>query len=606
MIGRTIGKYRIVEQIGRGGMGTVYKALDETLGRQVAIKVLNADVIEAESIERFRREALTLARLNHPRIAAIHELTRDGHDLLMVMEFLYGETCERLVERAGPLSIPHAVRICTQVLDALQYAHRAGVVHRDLKPANVIVTPSGDVKVMDFGIARVQGSEHLTTHGFMVGTPAYMPPEQVRGEEVDPRMDLYAITVVLYRMLTRRLPFQGDTAVAMIHSQLHNPPTPPRQFRADLPDWLDDVLARGLSKGPADRYQSAADFRAALEQGLAGKTTTRPSPDLEETIGPTMTPPAMRAPATQPPVPAPLERRPTHVAPAPAIVTPPPRSVAGTVTLRTPQLVTAAALIAAVAIGALALAFVVMRRAPAMDVPTADSPVASANTAQGAPSAGAPAASMPAPVATAAAPAPSSAVSSTTPAGTGTGTDAARTQPPVGASTRRADVTPRPATPERRPGANDRAATSSGGAGAAPAAAAAPPAGVFATESFDDVRVLVVEGAKSRELEAALMLAPTAIEVRVPGQGSVLRAMPYSTVAAATYVRGRRPRGQPTPGLAQVPADLGGGGFLGTSRHWLSLQTPDEFLVLRLEDRNVVRVMMQIEARTGTKVVRER
>src|SRR4029077_17944867 len=271
MVGQTIGKYRVVEQIGRGGMGTVYKAIDETLDRRVALKLLNADLIDQDAVERFRREAMMLAKLNHGRIGAIHELTRgEGHDLLMVMEYLEGETFEKLIER-GPMPVPRAVSLCSQVLDALEYAHGAGVIHRDLKPANLMLSPSGEVKVMDFGIARVQGSEHLTTNGYMVGTPAYMAPEQVRGEEVDPRMDLYSIAVVLYRMLTHHLPFHGDTAIAMIHSQLNNPPTPPQQFRADLPEWLVGVLDRGLAKKPADRFQTAREFRTALEKGLTGK-----------------------------------------------------------------------------------------------------------------------------------------------------------------------------------------------------------------------------------------------------------------------------------------------------------------------------------------------
>src|SRR5215831_18022724 len=137
MVGQTIGKYRVVEQIGRGGMGTVYKAIDETLDRRVALKLLNADLIDQESVERFRREAMMLAKLNHGRIGAIHELTRDGQNLLMVMEFIAGDTFEKLIER-GPLPISRAAMLCSQVLDALQYAHAAGVVHRDLKPANII------------------------------------------------------------------------------------------------------------------------------------------------------------------------------------------------------------------------------------------------------------------------------------------------------------------------------------------------------------------------------------------------------------------------------------------------------------------------------------
>ena len=261
----------MIEQLGRGGMGTVYKAVDETLDRRVALKLLNADLIDQDAVERFRREALMLAKLNHGRIGAIHELSRNGHDLLMVMEYLEGETFEKLIER-GPMEVPRAISLVSQVLDALDYAHGAGVIHRDLKPANLMLSPSGEVKVMDFGIARVQGSEHLTTNGYMVGTPAYMAPEQVRGEEVDPRMDLYSVAVVLYRMLTRHLPFKGDTAIAMIHSQLNNPPTPAQQFRADLPEWLVAALERGLAKKPADRFQTAREFRAALEKGLTGKT----------------------------------------------------------------------------------------------------------------------------------------------------------------------------------------------------------------------------------------------------------------------------------------------------------------------------------------------
>lgn len=184
MTGRTIGKYKVGDQIGRGGMGTVYRAIDETLHREVAVKAIRGDLLTPESLERFRGEAITLARLTHPRIATIYELTPDGDTLLMVMEYISGDTCEKLIARAGPLPIPRAVILCDQMLDALQHAHAAGIVHRDLKPSNVMVTGSGDVKVMDFGIARVAGSQHLTLDGYVMGTPAYMSPEQVRGAEV--------------------------------------------------------------------------------------------------------------------------------------------------------------------------------------------------------------------------------------------------------------------------------------------------------------------------------------------------------------------------------------------------------------------------------------
>src|SRR5262249_23202153 len=155
MIGKTVGKYRILDRLGRGGMGTVYHALDETLDREVAIKVLNSDAGDVDVLKRFRGEAMTLARLNHPGIATIYELYRQEDDLLMVMEYVRGETVHALAERLGPLAVPQAAHICMQVLDALGHAHRAGIVHRDLKPANLMIAESGTLKVMDFGIARI-------------------------------------------------------------------------------------------------------------------------------------------------------------------------------------------------------------------------------------------------------------------------------------------------------------------------------------------------------------------------------------------------------------------------------------------------------------------
>src|SRR4029453_16749635 len=206
MVGQTVGKYRVFERIGRGGMGTVYRALDETLDREVAIKVLNPELSDPEIARRFRAEAVTVARLNHPGIATIYELFQREDQWLMVMEFVRGETLEHLVGRIGPLPAERAADMCQQALVALGHAHRLGVVHRDLKPGNLMLTEGGSVKIMDFGIARVAGTEHLTNAGSMMGTPAYMAPEQVLGHEVDARADLYAIGVVLYRLATGKLP----------------------------------------------------------------------------------------------------------------------------------------------------------------------------------------------------------------------------------------------------------------------------------------------------------------------------------------------------------------------------------------------------------------
>src|SRR3954469_7699599 len=166
MIGQTLGKYRVIDRIGRGGMGTVYRAVDDTLHRDVAIKILNTGLNDPEVAKRFRAEAITVARLNHPGIATVYELFEHDGQWLMVMEFVRGETLERLIERAGPLSAERAADLCTQALAALTHAHGLGVVHRDLKPANLMLTDGGAVKIMDFGIARVSGSEHLTSAGF--------------------------------------------------------------------------------------------------------------------------------------------------------------------------------------------------------------------------------------------------------------------------------------------------------------------------------------------------------------------------------------------------------------------------------------------------------
>ena len=264
MIGRTIGKYRIVGQLGRGGAGIVYKAVDETLNRDVAIKTLNPDLANTEVMKRFRAEATILAKLNHPQIATIYELFHAETDLLMVMEFVRGETLDKLLERLGPMPADRSAYLIDQMLSALEHAHRAGIVHRDMKPANVMVTEAGGVKIMDFGIARVRGAEQMTIDGRLMGTPAYMPPEQVLGQEVDGRADLYSVGVVFYRLLTGALPFTADTALGMLQQQILETPKALHLQRPDLPDWCDPIVQRALRKSPADRFQTAEEFREEL------------------------------------------------------------------------------------------------------------------------------------------------------------------------------------------------------------------------------------------------------------------------------------------------------------------------------------------------------
>jgi serine/threonine protein kinase len=285
VIGTTVGHYRIVDLLGRGGSGTVYKGVDETLQREVAIKVLNPDLGDRDAMRRFLGEATILAKLNHPSIATIYEMFQSDTDLFMVMEFVRGKTLDTMSNELGAMPPDRAAWLIDQILSALAYAHRAGVVHRDMKPANVMVTDTGAVKLMDFGIARVRGADRLTIDGAMLGTPAYMAPEQVLSQDVDGRTDLYAVGVIFYRLLTAALPFDADTPIAMLQRQLSEAPSPLGCQRQGLPDWCDTIVQRALAKTPADRFQTAEAFREALAHG-AGLAA---SPDPAQTFAGTAT-----------------------------------------------------------------------------------------------------------------------------------------------------------------------------------------------------------------------------------------------------------------------------------------------------------------------------
>jgi len=580
MTGRTVGKYRVLEQIGRGGMGTVYKAVDETLDRTVAMKAMNADLLTDESVQRFRGEAVTLAKLSHPHIAAIHELTRDEHDLVMVMEFVRGETCERLLQQIGPFPVTRAVALCAQVLEALEHAHASGVVHRDLKPANIMVTPNGDVKVMDFGVARVVGSAHLTTDGFMMGTPAYMAPEQVRGDEVDPRMDLYAVAVVLYRLLTQHLPFEADQPVAMIHAQLHSAPTPPQQFRPDLPEWITAVLTHGLAKSPGDRFQSAAEFRRALESGMSGAfteaTPTAFRRAFDETVGPVPTPASMRASIPTPPaVPTPIA------------------NTGSTVMLQTRHVAFAGALLALLVIGVGVLAFAALRRTSIIVNPLA---TASQQETASAPPATASPAAAPPPASPVAPPVASAATHPSAPA------NVPASAPPPNTPPTRAPAPPQ-AVPSPAAVAAAAAKADEGSKADRADASAAKPAAARDNQSFGDVKALVADGSRSREQDVLLSLEPESIVVRNRDNGVVLKTLAYRSLAAATYSLSRKPRWSDQADVAAVPAAYSGSGFfLKTSKHWLALQSKSDFVVLHLDDRNVRTVLASIDARAPVKV----
>jgi len=282
---RALGKYRLVERLGHGGMGIVYRAVDETLDREVAIKFLHSKRADPRVIKRLRTEATTLARLNHPEIATVYELFEADNALLLVMELVRGETLESICDRMQALPPIEAASVVDKILSALQYAHGAGVVHCDIKPANVMVIDGGAVKIMDFGTARMReprtenqepgtGSrEPRVRSRFTTGTPAYMSPEQVLGQDVDGRADLYAVGVVLYRLLTAKLPFTGANAIAIARQHIAEAPTPLSAHRNDLPGWCATIVERALAKSPDARFQTAAEFREAL-RNATGMTAT--------------------------------------------------------------------------------------------------------------------------------------------------------------------------------------------------------------------------------------------------------------------------------------------------------------------------------------------
>jgi serine/threonine-protein kinase len=239
------------------------------LDREVAIKVLRPELTSQPSLnERFRAEAIAMARVSHPNIAMLHGLERHGADLYMVMEYVRGETLEHVVQRAGKLSWRRAAEILTSVLDALDHAHDMGVVHRDIKPANIMITRSGVVKVMDFGIARMVGRSRQTQFGHAVGTPTYMAPEQLRGEDVDGRTDLYAVGAALFELTTGRMAFEADSDYKLMMMQLNDPPPRPSSVQSDVPAAIDRIVLRAMEKKAENRFPSAAAFRAALQDAL--------------------------------------------------------------------------------------------------------------------------------------------------------------------------------------------------------------------------------------------------------------------------------------------------------------------------------------------------
>ncbi len=305
--GTTLGRYRVLARLGRGGMADVYKAFQPSLDRYVAIKVLHPSMVDdKEFVDRFKREAKSVAALRHPNIIQVFDYDHQGDTYYMVMEYIDGPTLRAALEdmhrRREEVPLDVALRIVSDVGAALSYAHEAGVVHRDVKPANILLERSGRVILTDFGVAKILTGTKVTVTGTVLGTPAYMSPEQGMGEHGDSRSDIYSLGVVLYELATGRLPFDADTPLAVLLKHVHDPLPLPRQLNPSLPEEVERIILKALAKDPSDRYPTASDMLAEIAalpptvvpKEMPGGLTTRV---LAERSSPAAAGPSPRAPA---------------------------------------------------------------------------------------------------------------------------------------------------------------------------------------------------------------------------------------------------------------------------------------------------------------------
>jgi tRNA A-37 threonylcarbamoyl transferase component Bud32/membrane protein YdbS with pleckstrin-like domain len=277
------GRYRLLAPLGEGGMASVYAALDQRLGRRVAIKLLAENLLaDPEFVQRFQHEAEYAAKLSHPNLVSVYDVGEDGGQHYIVMELVVGRNLKDIIGERGPLPIDRIVAIAGQVLDGLAFAHEHGLIHRDIKPQNILVARDGTAKLADFGIARAVNTSSATQTAVVLGSAHYLSPEQARGEAVTKQSDIYSFGVVLYEMATGRVPFEGSNLLAIATKHIHDVPVPPSAINKDLPPALNECIMRALAKDPLERYGTATELKQGLLSASVTVETTRVFSPSEE------------------------------------------------------------------------------------------------------------------------------------------------------------------------------------------------------------------------------------------------------------------------------------------------------------------------------------
>ncbi len=272
-------RYQILKELGRGGMGIVFQAYDKQLKEQVAIKILSPLLSnDPEALERLKREVSSARRVTHPNVIRIHDISELNGLHFISMEFFEGVSLKDYIKKTGMLSLMQALNIALQICDGLEAAHRQGVIHRDLKSQNVIIGSTNQIKIIDFGLARSLNVEGLTATGLIMGTPEYMAPEQVAGKSVDERADIYSLGIILYEMFTGRVPFTGDSAIAVGFKQLKEDPPKPRDINPQLPSEIESVILQALQKNPLSRFLSVGELKSSLEKAALHRAPLEEQP----------------------------------------------------------------------------------------------------------------------------------------------------------------------------------------------------------------------------------------------------------------------------------------------------------------------------------------